>query len=265
MLEKEYLDIAIKASAEGARKILEVYRKDFEVEFKRDNSPLTLADQWAHEAISTILARTNLPILSEEGKHLPFEIRKQWKRFWLVDPLDGTKEFVKRNGEFTVNIALIEDTIPILGVVLVPVTGKIYYAASGSGAYTSTLKDFVKIEESLAESSPVPDKNQASRPYRVVCSRSHLSTETESYIESIRPDHPDLEFISVGSSLKLCLIAEGKADLYPRFGPTMEWDTAAGQALVEISGGFVNAYPENEPLRYNKESLLNPWFISGRK
>lgn len=265
-MHKELIDLAIKAAIAGAKKILEVYEQDFDVEFKQDNSPLTLADKRAHEAISEVLTRSGLPILSEEGKKMPYEARKNWELFWVVDPLDGTKEFIKRNGEFTVNIALVEEGVAVLGVILVPVTGKLYYAAQGIGAFATVLSSLEDLDMENAGADRIPiTRPSDDKTYKVVCSRSHMSPETEEYIERIRPAHPELEFVSIGSSLKLCLVAEGKADLYPRFGPTMEWDTAAGQAIVEISGGYVNMAENGLPMRYNKENLLNPWFIAGRK
>jgi len=266
MSDRELLQIAIKSAIRGAAEILEVYNEDFEVEFKDDKSPLTLADQRSHTAIMNGLSGTGYPVLSEEGREISFETRKDWVRFWLVDPLDGTKEFVKRNGEFTVNIALIENGIPLIGVILVPVTGRLYYAAKGEGAFVTALRALDENEMPGTEKIPLPlPANDSGKSYRVVCSRSHLSPETAEYIENLRPLHPDLEFVSVGSSLKLCLIAEGRADLYPRFGPTMEWDTAAGHAIVEVSGGYVRESRSDLPLLYNKENLLNPWFIAGRK
>jgi 3'(2'), 5'-bisphosphate nucleotidase len=263
---KQMLDLAIKAAIRGAKEILDVYHKDFEVEFKSDKSPLTLADQKSHEAINAVLSGSSYPVLSEEGRDIHYQVRKSWKRFWLVDPLDGTKEFVKRNGEFTVNIALIENNRPVLGIILVPVTGKLYYAAVGIGAYVTHLSALDEAFMSRIEGqSMLLCAFSKEDIYRVVCSRSHMSPETSAYIESIRPSHPDMDFVSIGSSLKLCLVAEGSADLYPRFGPTMEWDTAAGQAIIEISGGFVHEVSSGQPMRYNKENLLNPWFIAGRK
>jgi 3'(2'), 5'-bisphosphate nucleotidase len=266
MSDRELLEIAIKAAIKGAGEILEVYNADFDVEFKEDKSPLTLADQRSHTAIMDGLSSTGYPVLSEEGKTIPYETRKNWKRFWLVDPLDGTKEFVKKNGEFTVNIALIENGVPIIGVILVPVTGKLYFAGMDEGAFVTTLENLDENAMMHSEKKRIPvPREDSGESYRVVCSRSHLSPETSEYIENLRPRHPKLEFVSIGSSLKLCLIAEGKADLYPRFGPTMEWDTAAGQAIVEISGGFVKESTTHHSLSYNKENLLNPWFIAGRK
>lgn len=257
---QDLLDLAIRAARKGAGEILDVYSRDFDVEFKADSSPLTMADRRAHVAISSVIANAGLPILSEEGKHMHYTERQGWNRFWLVDPLDGTKEFVKRNGEFTVNVALIDNGFPVLGVILVPVTGKLYYAAKGIGAFMTTIEP--GNEELTGDQLPLKPSGQ--EIYRVVCSRSHMSPETEEFIQTLRPAHPEMEYVSIGSSLKLCLIAEGAADLYPRFGPTMEWDTAAGQAIVEISGGYVQISDSGERMHYNKENLLNPWFIAGR-
>lgn len=265
MNEQELLHFAIKASISGGAEILEVYRDKFEVEFKEDKSPLTLADRRAHEAILKALVASGLPVLSEEGKNIPYEVRKDWKAFWMVDPLDGTKEFIKRNGEFTVNIALIEDGRAVMGVILVPVSGLIYFASRTGGAFKIALEgnngdnpEELTSNAELLPSQKLPDL------LTVVCSRSHLSPETSDYIDTLRKTEPDLDFVSIGSSLKLCLIAEGRAHIYPRFGPTMEWDTAAGQAILEIAGGKVLRTTNEEPVMYNKPDLLNPWFVASR-
>lgn len=259
-------DIAIKASISAGKAILEVYNSDnFEVEFKSDNSPLTLADRKAHNVIVGYLRKTGIPILSEEGRGIPYEERKNWDQFWLVDPLDGTKEFVKRNGEFTVNIALIENGNPIMGVIYVPVTDVLYVGSSGNGAYrVDKVSNFNTEAEILqvAQKLPVERKDKS---YKVVASRSHMSQETEEYVEKLRQEHENVEIVSKGSSLKLCLVAEGNADIYPRFGPTSEWDTAAGHAIVLASGGkVVLAENETKELIYNKENILNPFFIVRR-
>jgi 3'(2'), 5'-bisphosphate nucleotidase len=265
MNDQELLQTAIAAAISGSEQILEIYRQEFQVEYKEDKSPLTLADRNAHDAICNVLKATGLPVLSEEGKSIPFEVRKDWNRFWMVDPLDGTKEFVKRNGEFTVNIALISEMRTVMGVILVPVSGLLYFASRAAGAFKITLEDIKDLSiESLienAESLPLPGS-----PHKVtvVGSRSHLSPETTDYINGLQKAHPDLDFVSIGSSLKMCLVAEGKAHIYPRFGPTMEWDTAAGQAIVEIAGGKVVQAISGEEVLYNKPDLLNPWFIASR-
>jgi 3'(2'), 5'-bisphosphate nucleotidase len=265
MNNQELLKTAITAAIAASKQILDIYSQDFDVEFKEDKSPLTLADRSAHDAICQGLLSTGLPVLSEEGKKIPYEIRRQWDKFWLVDPLDGTKEFVKRNGEFTVNIALISSHKAIMGVILVPVSNVLYFASRPSGAFKISLNgtDGSDIEKILqnAESLPIPGT-----PVKVtvVGSRSHSSPETVNFIRNLQITEPELDFVSVGSSLKMCLVAEGKAHIYPRFGPTMEWDTAAGQALVEIAGGKVLQADTGETVIYNKPGLLNPWFVASR-
>jgi 3'(2'), 5'-bisphosphate nucleotidase len=265
MNEQALLKTAIAAAIAGGAEILNVYRQEFEVEFKEDKSPLTLADRNAHETICKVLKATKLPVLSEEGKNIPFEIRRNWERFWLVDPLDGTKEFIKRNGEFTVNIALIIDQKAVMGIIFVPVSGILYFASRSAGAFKTILNvnDDVGLEKitEKAESLPLPTIPDT---LTVVGSRSHLSKETSDYIQILQKTQPYLDFVSVGSSLKLCLVAEGSAQIYPRFGPTMEWDTAAGQAIVEISGGKVIQANSKESILYNKPDLQNPWFIASR-
>jgi len=250
-------------SLEAGEEILKVYDSDFAVESKEDRSPLTLADQKAHQAIAANLENGPYPILSEEGKEILYEDRKDWARFWMVDPLDGTKEFVKRNGEFTVNIALIENGESILGVIYVPVKGICYFGARGLGAYK--ILDLpglseADFESALSEKNKLPKKLE--RPFTIVGSRSHMSDETLEFMEAKKQDHPDLEVMSVGSSLKLCMVAEGLADAYPRFAPTMEWDTAAGQAIVEAAGGEVIDWESKSKMRYNREVLRNNWFLA---
>lgn len=278
-----YLPKCIQASIDAGRDILDVYHSDFTVEHKADNSPLTLADKRSHQVIVKSLMPFDIPILSEEGKHIPYEERKSWNMFWLVDPIDGTKEFIKRNGEFTVNIALIHHGKPVLGVIFVPVKKMLYFAVRDLGAYRLELnsldeiKDFslnqiitsslrLPIEPSISKSVDnrfvsLPFHLDMSRPYTIMGSRSHATPELKAFVEKKRCEFATVEFISAGSSLKFCLVAEGKADIYPRFGPTMEWDTAAGQAIAENSGARVFCVDTNEPLVYNKENLLNPWFV----
>ena len=245
------LDLALCAAQSASKEILEVYNSnDFQTEAKGDNSPLTLADRRAHQAIVSILQSSNLPILSEEGKNVPYEQRKNWNLFWMVDPLDGTKEFIKRNGEFTVNIALIEKRAPILGVVVVPVTSETYYAAKDIGAFSKVNDKII----TLAKRNPIDVKQNG---LRVVASRSHMNEETQRFIEDLR--NPQL--ISSGSSLKFMLLASGKADVYPRFAPTMEWDTAAAHAVVNEVGLKVLQQNTAIELQYNKPDLLNPSFL----
>ncbi len=256
------LKIAVEASIYAGEEILKVYESDdFQIVSKADNSPLTLADKNAHNKIMSFLKKTEIPVLSEEGQHLPYKERKKWKCFWLVDPLDGTKEFIKRNGEFTVNIALIKKQIPVAGVIYVPVTKTLYFADIESGAFKIDeipSKEYENMTELIkyAHKLPLPEKN---RPYTVVGSRSHMNDETKTYFNKLKKEYGDIEIISRGSSLKLCMIAEGKADIYPRFGPTMEWDTAAGHAIVSAAGGTVTKINDTL-LLYNKENLLNPFF-----
>ena len=257
----ELTQLAIKAAIEASKDILTIYQSDdFEVENKKDNSPLTKADKAAHKIISSILQESKIPILSEEGKSIPYETRKYWNKLWIVDPIDGTKEFIKRNGEFTVNIALIENNKPVIGVILAPDSGVLYFSEKKIGAFKSIVNlDFINHENLLAEAVRLPlyHENQA---YTVVASRSHLSKETEAYVENLRTKHGEVEFISIGSSLKLCMVAEGKANCYPRFAPTMEWDTAAGQAICEAAGFQVIDFETKKSMKYNREQLLNNWF-----
>ncbi len=261
----DLLRISVEAAIKAGKKILEVYENEFEVELKTDNSPLTEADKRSHLAIKDILSPLDINILSEEGKLLSYDERKDWTRFWLIDPLDGTKEFIKRNGEFTVNIALVENGFPVAGVVHVPVTGKTYYADSNTGSYAFTYADSDErsIEEYMSTAEKLPDA-QAPEIYTVVASRSHNTPETESFIEERRQQHGEVNCISSGSSLKLCLVAEGKANVYPRLAPTMEWDTAAGHAVAKFAGCNVYDYKTGKELQYNKENLLNPWFVVER-
>ncbi|MBX2970767.1 MAG: 3'(2'),5'-bisphosphate nucleotidase CysQ [Cyclobacteriaceae bacterium] len=251
MNHTELLQIAIKASELASKEILDVYSSDdFQAESKEDKSPLTLADKRAHAAIVSVLKETRLPILSEEGKMISYEERRQWEYFWMVDPLDGTKEFLKRNGEFTVNIALIHKQKPILGVVAVPVSGDVFYAAEG--------KAFLKRN---GQTIDLPKRNPVSLAQsglRIVASRSHMSPETQDFINALK--EPSL--VSKGSSLKFMLLAEGLADVYPRFAPTMEWDTAAAHAIVNAVGISVKQKDSEQELVYNKADLLNAYFIA---
>lgn len=251
---KNYLDIAIEGAVAAGNEILEVYKSDFTVEHKDDKSPLTFADKRGHLKILSYLENTPYPILSEEGKHLSYDERKKWKRFWLVDPLDGTKEFIKRNGEFTVNIALVENGVPIMGVIYVPVKDTLY-VGSEDGAFKY---EAYTAEGSRKEALPLPKGN---RSYSVVGSRSHMSKETEAFFEEKKKEYGEVEVLAVGSSLKFCMVAEGKADAYPRYAPTMEWDTGAGHAIILAAGFKVTKFNSTEPLAYNKEDLLNPWFL----
>ncbi len=259
----DLLKIAIEASLEAGKNILSVYNSnDFNVELKGDNSPLTLADKQSHLAIIKFLEPTQIPIISEEAKEIPYKDRKDWTTFWMVDPLDGTKEFIKRNGEFTVNIALIENGKPTLGVIYVPVTNTLYFTENGNSYKIDSINDIKDWNNSkkkqLVKKEPTPD-------VVVVASRSHLSPETVDFISRIEemPSIYSVETISAGSSLKLCMVAEGEADVYPRFAPTMEWDVAAGHAICNGAKVRVLQTGTDTELKYNKENLLNPWFVVG--
>ncbi len=244
------LEIAKTAAKKAAIEILRIYESgDFSIEAKSDDSPLTQADKASHLAIVAELEKTNLPILSEEGREIPYEERKNWDFFWMIDPLDGTKEFIKKNGEFTVNIALIHKGCPVLGVVQVPVQNKLYYASQNNGAYL----DHNDQGQKLAANSQQPN----AKGIKVVASRSHLNDETQAYINQLN----EPEIVSMGSSLKLIAVAESKADLYPRFAPTMEWDTAAAHAIVIEAGGQVQIKDSQSQVEYNKPNLLNPHFL----
>ncbi|GAX60200.1 3'-Phosphoadenosine 5'-phosphosulfate (PAPS) 3'-phosphatase [Candidatus Scalindua japonica] len=265
----------ILAAKRAGEAILDVYDSDFAVEQKDDKSPLTLADKRSHEIIADVLEQTitvnnsTVPVLSEEGKETPYDERKKREYFWLVDPLDGTKEFVKRNGEFTVNIALIHKHKPVLGIIYIPVKDTFYFAATNFGAYklegSRILTSNISIKELTDKSQRLPLNKNNKTSLTIVGSRSHTSEELSEFVKQLSKKYENIEFISSGSSLKLCLVAEGKADAYPRFGPTMEWDTAAGQAIAEQAECTVINTQTNEPLSYNKESLLNPFFIVSRQ
>ena len=252
---------AIIAAIEAGKEILSVYSTNFDVEQKADFSPLTEADKKAHLKIVAHLSKTKLPILSEEGKEIPYNERKNWKQFWMVDPLDGTKEFIKRNGEFTVNIALIENNKPIMGVIFVPVTKELYFSNKDAYKCTISSTDIPSLEALINTSEKLP-LIQKKADYVIVVSRSHQSAETEDFITKKREVHKNISMLSKGSSLKFCMVAEGVADSYPRYAPTMEWDTAAGQAIIEAANGKVIDFTTQQQLSYNKENLLNNWFFA---
>jgi 3'(2'), 5'-bisphosphate nucleotidase len=251
MLNQIDIQDVVTIAKEAGNAIMQVYKQDFEVEYKQDGSPLTLADKKANDIIEDGLNQlsVNFSVLSEEGKEVPYEDRRHWEYFWLIDPLDGTKEFVKKNDEFTVNIALIHKDTPVLGVVYAPALDVCYWAKQDEGAF----KD--------GKNLPLKAKNQRNT-YKIIASRSHMSDETQAFIDAIDTDK-DKELISIGSSLKICLVAEGEADIYPRLGPTMEWDTGAAHAVARESGINVKKYKDDKYLqhKYNKEFLLNENFI----
>ena len=258
----QLLNIAITAALEAGKVILEIYHSgEFNVELKGDNSPLTKADKASHNVIMSFLTQTNIPVLSEEGKKIPFEERKDWRQLWIVDPIDGTKEFIKRNGEFTVNIALINNQKMLIGVIFVPVTGELYFSNKEIGAFKTVVNlenfDLYTIT-SEADKLPLQRKDNM---FTIVASRSHMNRETEKYVKEMRDVHGEVNLISKGSSLKLCMVAEGTANCYPRFAPTMEWDTAAGQAICEHAGFKVIDWTTKENMLYNREQLMNNWFL----
>ena len=207
------------------------------------------------------LNSTGIPVLSEEGRDISYQERKEWKQLWIVDPIDGTKEFIKRNGEFTVNIALIENQRSLIGVIFVPVTGDLYFSSKEMGAYKVAVDlENYDLDALQAKANKLPLQREDST-FTIVASRSHMSAETESYIKRMRDLHGEVNLISKGSSLKLCMVAEGQADCYPRFAPTMEWDTAAGQAICEHAGFKVIDWETKESMLYNRQELLNKWFL----
>lgn len=256
------LNTAIIAVLEAGKSILEIYHSgEFDIEIKGDNSPLTKADTASHNVIMSILTKTNIPVLSEEGKEIAYKERKNWEQLWIVDPIDGTKEFIKRNGEFTVNIALIENQETKIGVIFVPVSGELYFSNKEIGAFKVSVNlENYDLENLISDAKKLPLKRD-DKTFTIVASRSHMSLETKSYVQEMSDIHGEVLLISKGSSLKLCMVAEGTADCYPRFAPTMEWDTAAGQAICEHSGFQVIDWFSKEKILYNRKKLLNNWFL----
>jgi 3'(2'), 5'-bisphosphate nucleotidase len=263
MVELLLVDKAIEAALCAGNKIREVYSSaEFFVRQKEDETPVTLADQLAHQEIIDILKSTSIPVLSEEGTHSDFSLRKTWTKLWLVDPLDGTKEFIKRNDEFTVNIAFIINGKPMMGVIYAPVWDELYVGIIGTGAWRIKNPPVnCSFQIVLDSGVKLPDKTTSDN-YVVLLSRSHMNTETELFIEKIRKENPNIQMESKGSSLKLCLIAEGSATIYPKLGKTMEWDTAAGHAILKSVGKNVFHTDQKTELTYNKENLQNPQFIA---
>lgn len=272
------MDHAIPAALAAGRAIMAVHGTSAGVREKADRSPVTEADLRAHAIIVEVLSATGLPVLSEEGPAVPAAERQGWARYWLVDPLDGTKEFLRKSDDFTVNIALMarqgarvpegsEDPLgthaPVAGVLYVPARDRLYFAWQGGGAYrlerAGTFAGRPAYElAALAQRLPMPRSHEA---FTIVASRSHASPETEAFIRRMREQHAAVELVSMGSALKICLVAEGAADVYPRYAPTMEWDTAAGHAIAQEAGHDLIDVTTDAPLRYNKHELVNPWFI----
>ncbi len=253
MLDKIELNDIEVIALEAGNTIMEIYNRDFSIEYKDDKSPLTEADLASNEVIVKALAKYNVPIMSEEGKMITYEDRKDWEYYWCIDPIDGTKEFIKKNGEFTVNIALIHNDTPILGVVYAPALKDMYKAKKGEGAFKNNQK------------LPLTVNNNPEKSLKVVASKSHLSEETQAFIDDLAKSTESIEQVSKGSSLKLVMVAEGSADIYPRLAPTMEWDTAAADAIVRESGKMTYQFENDEAVVYNKENLLNPWFVVQEK
>lgn len=255
MLEKIDLETVVAIAEKAGEAIMAIYGKDFSIEYKDDKSPLTEADTVSNEIICHALLECypEIPLLSEENKAVAYDERKEWEYYWCIDPIDGTKEFIKKNDEFTVNIALIHRDTPVLGVVYAPALGDMYKAKKGEGAYKNG--DALPLKRNLTPEMYL----------NVVASKSHLSEETQAFIDALAKTTEEIYQVSKGSSLKLCMVAEGEADVYPRLAPTMEWDTAAADAVVRESGKMTYRYAEDgtatEPVVYNKPDLLNPWFV----
>jgi len=249
MLNEIDVEAIKKIALSAGDAIMQIYEKDFEIGYKDDKSPLTEADLKANEIICTALenAYPDIPIMSEENKQTEYEVRKNWQYYWCIDPIDGTKEFIKKNDEFTVNIALIHKNRPVLGVVYAPAIDELYSAKEGEGAFKN------------GERLPLQKNDTPQEKLSVVASKSHLSKETQNFIDALNTKK--IEQVSKGSSLKLCMVAEGVADIYPRLAPTMEWDTAAADAVVREAGKMTYQFEKEEPMLYNKENLLNPWFV----
>ncbi|MFN8238266.1 MAG: 3'(2'),5'-bisphosphate nucleotidase CysQ [Chitinophagales bacterium] len=248
------IQTVISIALQAGDAILDIYKHDFAVELKSDNSPLTIADKNANDIIvkGLMALDVDIPVISEENKLIDYAVRKNWTKCWIVDPLDGTKEFIKKNGEFTVNIALVENGEPVLGVVHVPALQITYFAEKNKGSY--------KIENGLTTSLKIHTLAEGG-VLKIVGSRSHQTPELLEYVEQQKTKFSGVDFVAAGSSLKFCLLAEGKADVYPRLGPTMEWDTCAGQIVATEAGAQVLRFDNHQPLLYNRENLLNPYFI----
>jgi 3'(2'), 5'-bisphosphate nucleotidase len=263
---KNHLETAIAAAIEAGKAIMQIYATEFSVDFKSDSTPLTKADTKADSLITQALLETGLPIISEEGRQTAYSLRENWNEYWLVDPLDGTKEFVNRNGEFSVNIALIKNKQAVYGIIYAPVTDLLYFNDE-SGAYKlDHAEGYVKANgslESLRREAQRLPLQRHDTDFTIVASRSHLNPETTKFINDTKADHDTIRIVSRGSSLKLCMIAEGLADVYPRFGITSEWDIAAGHAIITAAGGkVVVLFDENNTLTYNNENMENPPFVA---
>jgi len=264
------LKSGVKAALLAGEEILRIYLTDFDVETKSDNTPVTNADKASGAIIARELAHTQIPLISEEDTIAPYHERQHWPRAWVIDPLDGTKEYVKRNGEFAVNIALVENKIPTIGIIYSPILKQIYFGAKGLGSYRITCNESItelnakNIAESLFDFGQRLPLQRPPLVYTMVASRSHLSHEVNAHMAILKRMYGEVDLINVGSSIKQCWVAEGRAHEYPRFGKTMEWDTAAGQCILEEAGASLLNFDTKLPLTYNKEDLANPFFIAKR-
>jgi len=253
--------LALIAAKKAAEAIMEIYEGDFDPEFKMDGSPVTAADLASSDIINSILSETRIPITSEESEHENYSIRSSWKQSWCVDPLDGTKEFVKRNGEFCINIAFLEDQSPIFGLIASPVTDEVIFGGKNIGVFKCILSDW----ENTENWETISEKNAVNDPLVVASSRSHHSGPVLLYVNELKLRATEIHYLKMGSALKFFSLADGSADTYPRFAPTMEWDIAAGQAILEALGGSVVHAETGKPLIYNKDNLKNPYFIASTK
>ena len=267
-----FFESAFNAALRAGAGIMDIYNceQEFLVNLKSDNTPITEADRRSHETIKDYLSRTRIPLMSEEGRDLLYEERCGWDLYWLVDPLDGTLEFIKRTGEFTINIALMVNNRPTVGVVYVPTSGRIYFAIEGRGAWKRigmipNPNAQMNISEIMRGAEPLPQTDGANSPKVVALSRSHISPDTHVVVDSLKEKFGEIEILTQGSSLKLCLVAEGLVDIYPRTTPTSEWDTAAGECILNEAGGSIRELEHNSTLNYNKPTLINPNFICKSK
>lgn len=271
--QKEYLlPKAYNAAIRAGAAILDIYNSGgpIDVDIKSDRSPIIVADRMAHSTIREYLGQTRIPLLSEEGREMLYAERKDWDLFWMVDPLDGTVEFIKGNGEFTVNIALMADNRPAFGVIYVPYKKRIYFSDADLGAFrTGNVDADPEAEYCYADitcgAEPLPVNKCRNTPLRIAVSRSHRNEETARHLEGMMREHPGAQVLEQGSSYKLCLIAEGSVDYYPRTTETYEWDTAAGESIIALAGGCIYSLDDSAALRYNKESLVNPRFACRSK
>jgi 3'(2'), 5'-bisphosphate nucleotidase len=262
--EKRYLRLAIDAAMKASVAVLEFYKRPYKIETKSDNSPVTEADKASSKIICDALEHTGIYVMSEEEACLPYKVRKEFDYIWSIDPIDGTKEFIKKNDEFTINIALIENESPYLGVIISPVNGTLYFASKNVGAYKTNIQTNFDLSdfEAFIQRAELIDGHSKETNYTVIVSRSHLSSETYAHIEDLKKEYGELNYTYSGSSIKMCLVAEGMANEYPRYGTTCEWDTASGHAILKALGKDIIDVKTKLPLKYNKEDLKNPWFIA---